>query len=250
MRKFFAIIFVVLLAGCTKEIDYEAMEKESAEEIFAKGKAEMSAKNYEDAAKVFEELGKLHPYSRLTADAELLAGDCYYKKGKFDEAVSSYEIFVKTHPTHDSVPYALYMLGVINYDQMAIIGRDQDAVITALSYFEELCTRYPETKYVKDAKERMRVLRDQQAGKEMYVARYYQKRLNYTGAIGRLNAVIDGYADTIHAPEAMLRLVECYTAMGADRNARAVNRVLQQNHKGTTWAMHAQKIVDSYQQKK
>ena len=96
----------------------------------------------------------------------------------------------------------------------------------------------------------MRVLRDQQAGKEMYVARYYQKRLNYTGAIGRLNAVIDGYADTIHAPEAMLRLVECYTAMGADSNARAVNRVLQQSHKGTTWAIHAQKIIDSYQQKK
>ncbi len=245
MKRVFAILCVALLFGCSKEIDYEALEKESAEEIFAKGMAEVTAKNYDDAAKIFEELGKLHPYSKLAADAELLAGDCYYKKGKYDEAISSYEIFVKTRPTNEKVPYALYMIGLINYDRMAIVGRDQDATVTALSYFEELCVRFPESEYVKDAKKRIAVLRDQQAGKEIYVARYYQRHRNYAAAIGRLNAIIENYADTAHAPEAMLRLVECYTAMAYDHEARNVNKILQRGHKGTKWASYANKIISS-----
>ena len=243
MRKFYWIALVVLLCGCSKDIDFEAMEKKTADEIFAMGKKEMAAENYGDAAKIFEELEKLHPYSRLVAEAELLAGDCYYKKGKFDEAVSSYEIFVKTHPTHEKVPYAIYMLGLINYEQMAIIERDQEATVAALSYFEELCARYPESKYVKEAKEKIKDLRNHQAGREVYVARYYQERLNYAAAIGRLNTVIDNYPKTIHAPEAMLRLVECYMAMGLDNEAKSVNKILQKEHRSSKWAEHARNLL-------
>ncbi len=245
MKKIYLILLAMLLCGCSKEIDFEAMEKNTAEEIFAKGKKEMTDGNYNDAAKIFEELEKLHPYSKLTVDAELLAGDCYYQKGKVDEAISSYEIFVKTHPTHEKVPYALYMLGLVNYEQIAIIERDQESTITALSYFEELCTRYPGSKYIKDAKEKIKDLHDQQAGREVYVARYYQNRFNYAAAIGRLNTVIDRYPETIHAPEAMLRLIECYIAMGFDNEARTVNKILQEKHRSSKWAEHARNLISS-----
>ena len=236
MKRFFPIILTLFLTGCSKDIDFEAMENNSAEEIFAKGKTEMVAKNYSDAAKIFEQLEKLHPYSKLTADAQLAAGDCYY--------TSSYEIFVKTHPTHERVPYALYMLGLIDYEQMPIIERDQEATVTSLSYFEELCNRYPDSKFSKDAKEKIKVLRNQIAGREVFVARYYQKRVNYAAAIGRLNSVIDNYSDTIHAPAAMLRLIECYTAMGFANEALAVNKLLQAKHKDSTWAKHAVTILN------
>lgn len=243
MKRFYLMACVALLCGCSKDIDFEAMEKNTAEEIFAKGKQEMTAGNYGDAAKIFEELEKLHPYSRLTADAELLAGDCYYKKGKVDEAISSYEIFVKTHPTHEKVPYAIYMLGLVNYEHIAIIERDQEATVTALSYFNELCSRYPESKYVKEAKNKIKDLHNQQAGREVYVARYYQKQINYAAAIGRLNTVIDKYPETVHAPEAMLRLIECYVAMGLDNEASSVNKILQKEHRGSKWAEHARNLL-------
>lgn len=245
MKKFYLIALVILLCGCSKDIDFESMEKNTADEIFAMGKKEMAAKNYGDAAKIFEELEKLHPYSHLVAEAELLAGDCYHKKGKFGEAISSYEIFVKTHPMHEKVSYAIYMLGLINYEQMAIIERDQESAITAKSYFEELCARYPGSKYVKEAKEKINDLCNQQAGREVYIARYYQDKLNYAAAIGRLNTVIDNYPKTIHAPEAMLRLVECYMAMGLDNEARSVNKILQQAHFNSKWAEHARNLLSS-----
>ena len=243
MKKILLVAFVLFLAGCSKDIDFEAMEKNSAEEIFATGKAEMAAGNYSDAVKVFEELERLYPYSKLTAEAQLATGDCNYKAKKYDEAILAYEIFVKTHPIHDKVPYAIYMLGLINYEQMPIIERDQESTVMSLSYFNELCTRYPESEYIKDAKAKIEVLKQQIAGREVYVARYYQKRGNYAAAIGRLNSVIDSYSDTIHAPEALHRLIECYISMGFYDEAATVNKVLQGKYKTSNWAEYARKLL-------
>ena len=243
MKRLIFPILALLLAGCSKDIDFEALEKGSAEDIFALGKTEMAAKNYTDAVKIFEELERLHPYSKLTADAQLAAGDCNYKAGKFIEASSSYEIFVKTHPIHSKVPYAVYMLGEINFEQMPIVSRDQEPTVLALQYFNELCTRFPTCEYVKDAKAKIAILENQIAAREVFVARYYQDRKNYAAAAGRLNSVIDNYSHTEHAPEAMHRLVECYTAMGFDDQARLVNEVLQSRHKGTSWAEYSRNLL-------
>ena len=73
MKKFLPIVLILFLTGCSKDIDFEAMENNSAEEIFAKGKTEMAAKNYSDAAKIFEQLEKLHPYSKLTAGTNFIS---------------------------------------------------------------------------------------------------------------------------------------------------------------------------------
>lgn len=244
MKKILLIFSVVFLAGCAKDVDFAAMEKQSAEEIYKQGEKAQAEKRYSDAAKIFEELEKQHPYSRLIANAQLAAGECFYKNKKYDEALSYFEIFVKTHPTHEKVPYALYMLGVINYEQMPIIERDQEVTVTALTYLEELTNRYPESKYAKEAQTKIKELRDQIAGREVYVARYYQQRINYAAAIGRLNSVIDNYSDTAHAPEAMLRLIECYIAMGFIDEATNVNKLLQAKYQNTNWATHARALLN------
>ncbi|MDR0942396.1 MAG: outer membrane protein assembly factor BamD, partial [Holosporales bacterium] len=190
--------FALLITGCSRDIDFEGMEKKSGEEIFSLGEKEMKEKHYSDAAKVFEELERLYPYSKLTAEAQLKTGECYYRAKKYNEAVASFEIFVKTHPTHEKTPYAVYMLGLINYQQMPIVERDQEATVEALSYFKELCERYPESKYVNDAEKKIKEIREQLAGREVYVARYYQRHKNYAAAIGRLNTVVEMYQDTAH----------------------------------------------------
>lgn len=243
MKKIFLLSVTILLCGCSKDLDFESLEKQSAKEIFALGKEEEASKNYSDAVKVFEELERIHPYSGLVADAQLESGDCNYKAKKYSEAISSYEIFVKTHPTHDKVPYAIYMLGLINFEQMPIVERDQESTIMALSYFEELCNRYPESTYVKDSKEKIKILRNQIAGKEVYIARYYLKKKNYAAAIGRLNAVIDNYLDTIHAPEALFRLIESYVAMGFFKETNVINKTLQGKYPNSNWAKYARELL-------
>jgi outer membrane protein assembly factor BamD len=244
------LVCVIFLAGCSKDLDLTEFENVSPDKILERALSEMESKNYENAIQIFEELERLHPYSRLTADAQINAGNCNYAIKKYDEAITSFEIFIKTHPRHEKVPYALYMLGVINFEQMPIIERDQEVTIKALSYFKELVTKYPESEYVTRANEMVGILRQQIAGREVYVARFYQERHNYAAAVGRLNIVIGSYAETIHVPEAMHRLVECYAAMGFFEEAEAVNQLLQKNFVETQWAKYSKQLLVSQTAKK
>jgi outer membrane protein assembly factor BamD len=233
------------LAGCSRELDLKLLENKDAGEILNMGKKEMNAKNYSDAVQIFEELERLYPYSKLTADAQIYEGDCNYNLKKYDEAISAFEIFVKTHPIHNKVPYALYMLGLINFEQMPIIEREQDSTAKALSYFDELCQKYPESKYAEDSKEKIKKLHQQMAGREILVARYYQSRNNFTASIGRLNTVINAYLDTNHAPEAMLRLVECYVAMGLLNEAKIMDKLLAKNFPKSKWAKYSKTLLSN-----
>ena len=68
MRKIFLLSFAILLCGCSKDIDFEALENQSPKEIFALGKEEESAKNYSDAVKVFEELERNIPFKAFKSE--------------------------------------------------------------------------------------------------------------------------------------------------------------------------------------
>jgi outer membrane protein assembly factor BamD len=247
MKRLFLLTFAtLLLTNCSRDLDLQKLENKSPEEIMKMGKSEMEAKRYSDAVQIFEELERLYPYSKLTAEAQLNAGDCNYTAKKYDEASSSYEIFVKTHPTHNKVPYAIYMLGKINFEQIPIIERDQEVTANSLSYFTELCKRYPKSEYIKEAEEKIKFLKQQMAAREVYVARYYQRRHNYAAAVGRLNTVVDLYYTTDHAPEALHRLVECYVAMGFFEEAKTVHKVLQKEYPKTQWAEYSKRLLESY----
>ncbi|GHT89048.1 outer membrane protein assembly factor BamD [Alphaproteobacteria bacterium] len=243
MNIYVLIFAVFLVAGCSREIDLKLLENKSATEILEIGKKEMKAKKYADSVLVFEELERLHPYSKVTADAQILAGECNYKAKKYDEAISAFELFIRTHPTHWNVPYALYMLGLINYELMPIIERDQDATIRSFAFLNELCRRYPQSKYCKFAKILIKDLREQIAGREVYVARYYQLHKNYPAAANRLNTIVDNYRNTEHAPEALHRLIECYMAIGVQKEALRVNKILQREFPKSIWAMYARKLM-------
>jgi outer membrane protein assembly factor BamD len=243
MKKFLVLVLPLLLAGCSKDLDLTLLEKNSADEVFAKGKKEMEAGNYSDAVKIFEEFERLYPYSKLMSETQLLAGECNYKLRKYEEASVFFEVFVKTHPTHKEVPYALYRLGMMHYEQMPIIERDQEQTGLSLTYFCELCQRYPKSEFAADAKRKIKDLREQLAGKEVDTARFYQKRGNYVSAINRLNIVVDHYRDTTHTPEAQLRLVECYCAMGLSHEAELVHTVLKRVYPQSKWTRYSEELL-------
>jgi outer membrane protein assembly factor BamD len=250
MRTFAASLSLltlsILLAGCSHDVDHELLKQKSAEEIFAMGQAEMKAKRYSTAVKIFEELEKLYPYSKLTIQAQLLAGECNYDAGKFDDAIMAFESFATAHPTHDKVPYALYMVGLSNYKQMSIIERDQDNAIEALEYFNRLREEYPDSEYAHKAQKMIVELRDHLAGREVYIALYYMKRGDYAAAIGRLSTVVASYQDTVHIPEAMHRLVECCVATGTMGEARTIYAALARKYPKSKWAEYSRALLSRY----
>ena len=86
--------------------------------------------------------------------------------------------------------------------------------------------KYPDSEYAEDARNKIDVARDQLAGKEMQIGRYYLERREYLAAVNRFKTVVEEYQTTRHVEEALLRLTEAYLALGlvagrADRRRRA-----------------------------
>ena len=71
-----------------------------------------------------------------------------------------------------------------------------------------------------------RIGRDQLAAKEMEIGRVNQGKKNFTGAINRFKIVVTQYQTTRHVEEALLRLTECYMALGIVQEAQTAAAVL------------------------
>jgi outer membrane protein assembly factor BamD len=243
MKRYFFVFSLIFLAGCSSEVDLKQFENKTAENIYVSAIAYMEKKEYSSAVQVLEELEKLHPYSKQAIITPLKLGDCHYRMKKYDDSATEYEVFIKLHPTHELAPYAVYMLGLVNYEQMPIIERDQELTIKAADCFSVLLREYPTCQYASQAKKMLKELRQHLAGREIYVSKYYQTHNNYAAAICRLNTVLRLYSDTDHFKEALYRLVECYVAMGLFPEANRVNELLQKRFPKTNWARHSADLM-------
>src|SRR5262249_16902334 len=103
--------------------------------------------------------------------------------------------------------------------------------------------RFPESEYARDAELKRDMVRDQLAGKEMEIGRYYLKRSEHLAAINRFKTVIAKYDTTSHAPEALYRLVEAYVSVGLIGQAQQTAAVLGYNYPGTDWYADAYALM-------
>jgi len=132
-----------------------------------------------------------------------------------------------------------------HFNQIPDVTRDQERSEKALAALQELVDRYPKSEYVADARQRMQVARDQIAGKEMEVGRFYLQRRNYTGAINRFRDVVAKYQTTRHVEEALARLTEAYLAMGIVPEAQTAAAVLGHNFPDSPWYKDSYALLQS-----
>jgi outer membrane protein assembly factor BamD len=87
------------------------------------------------------------------------------------------------------------------------------------------------------------VARDQLAGKEMSIGRYYLTRHSYTAAINRFHDVLAKYQTTRHAEEALYRLTEAYLGLGITNEAETAAAVLGHNFPDSQWYHDAYNLL-------
>ena len=122
-----------------------------------------------------------------------------------------------------------------HYRQISDVTRDQKSSKNTYRTMNELIERYPDSEYVEDAKRKRRIAKDQLAGQEMLVGRYYQERNEYLAAINRYRGVVEKYEDTRHVEEALARLTESYFALGLTSDAQTAAAVLGHNFPDSQW---------------
>lgn len=211
------------------------IETRSAEDIFADAQKELADDNPRRAAKMFDEIERLYPYSDLAKKAMLLSAYGSYEAGRYDDAITAAQRYVGFYPSDERTDYARYLVAQSYYEQIVDVGRDQGVTEEALTSLRELIARHPKSEYTGDARLKLDTALDQLAGKEMTIGRYYLKRGDYLAAINRFQTVVKQYDTTTHVQEALHRLVEANLALGLVEEAKSAGAVLGHNYPGSDW---------------
>jgi outer membrane protein assembly factor BamD len=231
------VAFALLLTGivaCSSD-DEPAYVERPVEELYNSAMDELLTTNYEEAARLFDEVERQHPYSVWASKAQLMAAYAHYQNNKYDEAINALDRFIQLHPGSRDTAYAYYLRAISYYEQISDVGRDQKMTQLALEGLDEVVRRFPESRYARDARLKVDLARDHLAGKHMDIGRFYEGQGEYLAAINRFRMVIQDYQTTTHVPEALHRLVESYLALGVNDEAQATAAVLGHNFPGNSW---------------
>jgi len=236
---------VLPLVGCAhgkgrSDTAYVARDVSS---LYTAAKRSMDNGDYEQAAKLFDEVERQHPYSVWARRAQLMSAFNYYLARKYTDAVNSAQRFVTIHPGNVEASYAQYLIAMSYYQQIDDVNRDQTNTQQAQDAFNDLIRRYPDTRYAADARVKLDLIKDHLAGKEMEIGRFYQRSGQWLAATYRFRTVIDQYQTTSGTPEALERLVECYLALGVPQEAQKAAAVLGRNYPETYWYKQSLKLL-------
>lgn len=217
-----------------------------AETLYNEGLFLLNEKGkYKDAAKKFEEVDRQHPYSEWARKALLMDAYANYSGGLYDDAIAAAKRYLTLHPGSPDAAYAQYLLASSLYDQIPDVSLDQDRTDKALKALDEVVQKYPNSEYAASAKRKSEMARDQLAGKEMAIGRYYLQRRDFTGAINRFKVVVTHYQTTREVEEALMRLTEAYMALGIVPEAQTAAAVLGHNFPDSPWYKDAYRLVKS-----
>lgn len=212
----------------------------NADKFGSEAKNALEAGNYAKAIELYEALESRYPFGESSAQTQLDIAYAYFKNGDSEAAIAAADRFIKINPRNPSVDYAYYLKGLVNYNKgIGFVDRflptdtsqrDPGTARDAYNNFEELIRRFPESKYVADARQRMIALKNNLAMHEVHVARYYMKRKAYVAAANRAAEVVEKYQRTPAVPFALEVLREAYAKLEMTGLAQDVARVYELNY--------------------
>jgi len=231
----------VTLGGCAWFGDKVDPKKDwTAAQYYQAAKEEFDAKNWEASVKLYEQLESKFPYGRFAQQAQLESAYANYKQGETAQALSQIDKFVKLHPNHPNLDYAIYLKGLVNFKEdlgllarwvnQDLADRDPKAARESFEAFKDLVTRFPDSRYTPDALERMSYLVEALARHEVRVAQYYVTRGAYIAAINRAQDAIVRFPNSPMHRDALEVMIESYDRMGMKDLRDDTRKVLVKNY--------------------
>lgn len=242
MKYILILVFSLLINGCSifgAPTEFDDTKGMTAERIYQLGSDKLRDKDYDKAIIYFGKLESRYPNGRYAAQAQLETAYAQYKKPDPVLAVAAADRFIKLHPNHPNVDYAYYLKGLAVFNERGVIekltkqqisDRDPRSLRDSFVTFKELLTRYPNSKYAKDAAQRMVYLSNSLAEHELDVARYYMKRQAYLAAINRCKYVLEYYPQSPVVEQALVTMISAYDYMSLDDLKNDTLRILKTNY--------------------
>jgi outer membrane protein assembly factor BamD len=250
------------------DVDYQT----TARQNYEAGDAAFKDGEYNDAIKYFEYVKNKYPYSKYAVLADLRTADAHYEREEWLQAADAYRLFVRYHPSHESVPYASYRIALAYYEETAkdplgdvwLVGpvlsflspipkaeeRDQTATRDAIQAFDDYLNRFPDDENVEQAKSMRQKAREKLASSDISAAKFYTARNKHRGAMWRYLHVADKYSDTSLAPDALLRAANiAIDELDEPETAEPLLLRITSGYKESDEAKDAAKLLEKVQKK-
>lgn len=241
-------------AGCggkggVTSVDYSV----SAQKNYERGLKKLGDKDWAAAAKYFAFIKSRFPYSKYAVLAELRLADAEFGAEQYLEAVDSYKLFVKFHPTHEMVVTGYANLRVAEAYFKMLPGdmwilppsfeKDQSSVEDAEEELRSFLTKYPDSPFRKKADELLIKVGKRLADHEWYVARFYWDKNKPMGTVLRLRRLLDRHRGVGYDVEALWLLGRAYVKVGMPDRARETWTELVTKHPTTGQATEAKDAI-------
>ena len=249
MKNFSVTIILILasffLINCSSKNENLIKPKKTIplELLYKEAYKNFEQGQYQDAVELFQEVEKNYGYTEWAAKALLLKSYIYYDSSRYVEALENLKNFKKLYSGNSELAYVEYLIAICLFEQINISARDQTNTRLSFQQFNKVIKNYPNTPYAEDLKLKLDLINDQLAGKEMYVARYYQKREKWLAALKRLTNILEKYQTTIYIEEALHRMVEIHYKIGNIEAAKKYASILGYNFNDSDWFKKSYTIV-------
>ncbi|URK87425.1 outer membrane protein assembly factor BamD [Rhizobium sp. RCAM05350] len=239
----------VLVTACQNDPDIDitklTAETDPPEVLYNQGLANLNAGKTTEAARKFDAIDQQHPFSEYARKALVMRSFVNYRNGQYQDAINGASRYLNLYPRSEDAAYAQYIVGLAYSKQIPAVTQDQKPAFKTIEAMQAVITKYPDSEYVEDAQAKLRFAKDQLAGKEMQVGRYYLERKEYLAAIKRFRTVVESYPNTNQVEEALSRLVETYFAMGITTEAQTAAAVLGHNYPDSQWYADSYKLLQT-----
>ena len=244
-----ALALALTTTGCARVKgvfkDKDKNEGLPVSQLYDRAHEQMEQGRWSSASETFTRLIAQYPYGAYTEQALMEQAYAEYKAGKHDDAVSSIDRFIRTYPTHKNIAYLYYLRGLSNMARNTVFlskafkldmsNRDLQSPQQSYNDFSTVATRYPNSAYAADARQRMVFLRNEFARFELNAGLYYLGRDAWIAAADRGIYLLETYPQSEYQNDAVALLAESYTRMGNTALAADARRVLEQNDPQHPW---------------
>jgi len=223
-------VLAISLPACGGKASGKVEYSVSAKQNYAKGLEKLKDEDWVAAAKYFAFIKARFPYSKFAVLAELRMADAEFGAEHFLQAIDSYKMYIKFHPTHEMVAngYASFRIGAAYYEMLPSdfwllppsYEKDQSATYDAHRELQTFLRKYPKSPFATKAKKMVDNCARRLARHEWYVARFYWDRGKPMGTVLRLRRLTERYPGVGFDEEALWLLGKAYVKVDMPDRAR------------------------------
>ena len=239
------ITILILLINCSSNKKDNETIISSDIETYKSGLSSLKDSNYIKAVEEFDKLYINHPFSSLAKKSEIMTAYSLYQNNEISKSISKLKTFNEMNPKDEFSDYAHYLLAMCYYIQISSQGRDPSLSLKALNSFKLITTKYPNSRYAKDSRLKIQLIKNSLAINELNIGKFYLKKNAPASSIKRFKTILKKYQNSSVIPETLYRLTEALLMMGLKKEAIKSNAILKYNFPNSEWSDLSKDILSN-----